>query len=601
MCTKNQEYRVFHYTIVLLALFVAVNVAYCQDKMDTTEQQPWFSISGTASVTADFYDYMADSVGSQPGRRPANLTRFLFSPTLKFGSYLSLPLNFMFSFPETNVTTPTIGNPTIAQYLQNPANAFGLSSFSPKIGWAQFHLGAHTPQFSELSGGDQQLFGGGIDIKPGAFRIAASAGVAQRGVASDLAKGIQGAYRKDMYMARISLGNDDSTHFGINAVYAKDSKESITNNITRITPARRLDDSVTIIPADTVRLRAEEGIVATVNGKVLFTEGIELKMEGAVSSFTRDLSSAEQVIEGNPLNSLTSTRTSTRADLAGTAEFGIRMKSWGIKFTGLYMGAGFVPIGFPFQQSDRFDLKVSPFVRLFNGDLSINASLGNRVNNLSGTKGETLSQLIASANINANIIEEFSINGSYSNFGVRNNQTNDTLKIQNVSSSLSIDPTLTLVGESMTHIINAGFSLDQFQDFNVVDGAQSTNDTKTLLANYNLTLNEIGLNVGTSGSYMENALSTGTVIIRSVSINASYSLFKRTLVPLASFTVGSSTLGANPTDSQNFLNIGLRWTATKWLTLNTSYRANTFEYGNPLPRGRAFAEQIIQLSATSNF
>lgn len=597
---KNTLCRI--YLCVIAVCFCSfITSGFSQEVVDSTSSEPWFSISGTASVTADIYDFTADSAGSQPGRRPANLTRLLFSPTLKFGSLFSLPLNVIFTFPETNTTTPTINNPTILQYLQNPANAFGLSSFSPKIGWAQFHLGAHIPQFSELSGGDQQLFGGGIDFKPGAFRVAASAGVAQRAVSSDFTKGIQGTYRKDMYMGRLAYGNDDSTNFGINVVYSKDSKESIANNITSITPSRLLSDSITIVPADTIRLRAEEGMVGTLNGKIIITEGLEFKMEGAVSSFTRDLHSVEQQIEGNPLNSLTTTRTSTRTDIAGTADLAIKMKTWGIQFTGLYMGAGFVPIGYPFQQADRFDLKASPYMRLFDGDLSIRGSIGNRVNNLSGTKGETLSQVIANANINATITQEFSISGSYSNFGIRNNNANDTLKIQNVSSAFSIDPSLMLVGESLTHIVNVSFSLDQFQDFNVISGAQSTNNTKSLMTNYNVTVNDIGLNIGTNASYMENMLTTGAIIIRSLGINASYSLFDRTLVPSASFTIGSSSLAANPIDTQSFLKAGLRWIATKWITFGASYGANMYEYGNPIPRGRSFSEQFIQFSATSSF
>lgn len=588
--------------LLVLGFIAPNNVAYSQEKMDSTSSEPWFSVTGSASATVDFYNFTSDPTSSQSARRPATLTRLLFSPTLKFGSLLSLPLNFMLSFPETNTTTPSIGSPTVSQFLQNPANAFGLSSFSPKLGWAQFHLGAHIPQFSELSGGDQQIFGGGIDLKPGAFRFAASAGVAQRAVSADFTQGIQGAYRKDMYMARLSYGKDDSSNVGINVVYSKDSKESIGNNIIGITPSRTIPgDSFTVVPADTVRLRAEEGMVGTLNAKVLIVEGLELKIEGALSNFTRDLSSAEQNIDGNPLGSISTTRTSTRADIAGTAELGLRTKTWGIKLSGLYLGAGFVPIGYPFQQADRFDIKASPYLKLFNGDLSINGSIGNRVNNLSGTKGETLSQLIASANINMNFTEEFSISGSYSNFGVRNDQTNDTLKIQNVSSSFSIDPSLTLAGETLTHSINLSFSLDQFQDFNVVSGAQSSNDTRTLMANYNLIFSQFGLNIGTTGSYMENALPSGAIIIRSLGINASYYLFNRTLVPSASLSIGSSTLAGSPTDTQSFLKAGLRWVSTKWLTFGASYGANQYQYGNPIPKGKSFSEQLFQLSATSSF
>lgn len=590
-----------HSTIVLslVVAFTSISSVITAKESDSTES--WFSISGSATATMDLYEFSSDPTGFQIGRRPANLSRFLFSPVLKFGSF-SLPLNFMLTYPETNVTTPIVSNPTLSQYFQSPANIFGISSLSQNLGWASFNLGAFTPQYSELSGGDIQLFGGGIDLKPGDFRIAATTGIAQRAVASDLANGVQGAYQKDMYMAKIGYGKEDSSNVALNLVYSRDNISSISNNIISILPSRTIDgDSVTVIPADTVRLRAEEGMIASLNSKIIIIDGISLKLEGAVSNFTRDQNAAEQDLEGNPFAVIMTTRASTRTDIAGTTELAVKMKNWGFRLTGLYMGAGFVPIGNPFQQSDRFDIKISPFFKLFDGNLSINGSIGNRVNNLSGTKGETLSQLIASANVNANITEEFSINGSYSNFGIRNNQRNDTLKIENVSSAFSIDPSYTIAGESMIHLINTSFSLDQFQDFNVVSGVQNSNDTKTMLASYMLTLKESGLSVGTTGSYMENALPTGAVIIRSIGVNASIALLERTLFPTASFNVGSSTLAGSTTDTQNFIKAGIRWVAAKWISFNASYGNNGFEYGNPLLRGRTFSERFFQFSAISNF
>lgn len=590
--------KYFTFFLFFVLAFTSSNLDINAQNSDSTES--WFSITGSATATMDLYDFTSDPSGSQAGRRPASLSRLLFSPVLKFGSF-SLPLQLMLTSPETNVTTPIISNPTLSQFFQSPANMLGISSLSQNLGWANFSLGAHTPQFSELSGGDQQIFGGGIDLKPGDFRIAASAGIVQRGVASDLTNGIRGAYQKDMYMAKIGYGKEDSSNVALNLVYSKDNRSSIANNIISILPSRTIDgDSVTIIPADTVRLRAEEGMIASINSKIIITEGIDFKLEGAVSNFTRDMSSPLQDVEGNPFTAFMSSRSSTRTDIAGTTEIGIRMANWGVRLTGLYMGAGFVPIGNPFQQSDRIDVKVSPYLRLFNGDLSINGSIGNRINNLSETKGETLNQLIASANIAANITEEFSINGSYSNFGVRNNNRNDTLRIENVASAFSIDPSYTIVGESLVHVINAGFSKDQFEDFNVFTGALSSNNTTTYLGSYMVSIKEMGLTIGTSGSYMENALPTGAVIIRSIGLNASMSLLERTLFPTASFSVGSSSLGGT-TDSQSFIKAGLRWVAAKWITFGANYGNNNFEYGNIVPRGRSFSERFFQFSATSNF
>jgi hypothetical protein len=569
---------------------------------DSTDSEPFFSITGSASLSADLYDFTSTPTGSQKGRRPPSLYRFLFSPTITIGSFISLPFNLMLTTPETNTITSSISTPSFSQYLQNPANAFGLLNFSPKIGWAQFSLGSHTPSFSKLTAGDQQLFGLGFDLNPGSFRIAASAGSSQRAIEPDYAKNIKGVYRRDMYMGRVSFGNPDATVIGLNMVYTKDDKSSIHNNILALNAAHPLQtDSSIIVPADTVRLRAEEGMVASADLNMKIGDGFIFNMEGAVSSFTRDLDSPINNIDGNPLSSIQTTRTSTRADFAGNADLAFQQTNWGIKLSGLYMGAGFVPVGYLFMQSDRLEFQIAPNLRLFDGAFSLNASLGQRVNNLSETKGEMTTQLIMSGNMNAEITKYLNISANYSNFGIRNNQAVDTLRVENVSQSFSFEPTLTIEQSSMINIIGAGISLDKFDDFNVISGLQSSNNTRTVFATYSNSFINIPLRFGIYGSYMENLLPLETIIIRTLSFNISYSFLKKTLAPALTISKSSNTLGSNPTDDQIFYKFAIRWQATKMITLNTSFGNNNYNYGNPISKGSSFKEYIFHFSISTRF
>lgn len=563
---------------------------------------PAVSFGGSITLTADFYNYTSTPDSAQKGRRPPSLFRLLFNPVLSFGDNISFPFNIHLTTPETNTLTPSISKPSLAQFLENPANSFGFSSITPKIGWAGFSLGSHSPNYSALSVGDQQIFGAGFDLKPGNFRIAASYGTSQRAIEPDTSKNIQGAYRRDMYMARAAFGKEDGVMIGLNIVRAKDDPTSIQNTIVSITPAHIIPTDTSFhVPADTIRLRAEEGFVASTDLKMQLGDGITFGGEVALSSFTRDLSSPEKAISGNPLSFAQTTRTSTRADLAGTATLGIQKKIWGLKFTGLYMGAGFAPIGYAFVQADRLEFSIAPNLHLFDNKFSINGSIGERTNNLSKTKGETTTQIIGSANMSADIGEAFNLSAQYSNFGIRNDQSFDSLKIQTVSQSLSIDPTLTLQMSSMTHIIAASFAIDDYKDFNVVSGATGSNDTKTLLGSYTAALNSIPLTVNLLASYMENRLSVGTLIIRSIGTTIGYSFFNRKLMPTFSVTASGSTLGAAPTDEQIFYKFGIRWRLAKMLDLMATIGNNSYLYGDPIPKGSAFKETIIQLSVTTQF
>lgn len=562
---------------------------------------PAVRVSGSLTLTADYYDYDASPDSAQKGRRPAQLYRVMFTPTIDFGGDLSLPINLNFLTPETNTLTPSVPSPTLPQILQNPANAFGLSSITPKLKWAQFHLGSHSPTYSELTAGDQPLFGAGFDLTPGEFRVSASLGATQRAVEPDTARNSAGTYRRDQYMARIGYGSEGKTTVSLNAVFAKDDPSSLRSNIVRIVPSHALaEDTAVVVPPDTVRLLAAEGMVTSLSLKVVVAEGIELTGEGALSSFTRDQSASIVDVE-NPLDFITPMRASTRADVGGNAALSFAFDAWGIKLSGVYLGAGFVPIGYAFGQSDKLELTVAPYLNLFDNALALRGSIGQRVNNLSSTAGETATHLIGSASINANISEALSIAAQYSNYGVRNSQVGDTLKVQNVSQSLSIDPTLALQTGGMLHTLTTSLALDKYDDFNVITGRESSNDTRTAFASYSASFDSLPLSLGLIGSYIENRLFEGDLIVRSIGANIGYSLFDRVLEPRASITIGSSTFAGDATDEQLFVKLGLRFRAGQMLSIGVDYGSNSYTYGNPLLRGTSYSESLAQLTLTTQF
>ncbi|MBK9182136.1 MAG: hypothetical protein IPP80_04805 [Ignavibacteria bacterium] len=587
-----------------LAFLFSTVLAVAQEERpaDSSQSTPLVTVTGNASITADFYDHSSDPPGSQAGRRPAQLYRLVFSPTITLGGLISLPFNIMLTLPETNTTTPTIQSPSFGQYITNPANAFGFSSFAPRIGWAQFFLGSHTPQYSTLSNSDLPLFGAGIDFQPLGLRIAASGGVVQRAVEPDSSRGTPATYRRDVYMGRIGTASNDSLTFGLNVVYARDDVSSIQNNVVTIIPQRTVDgDSTIILPADTIRLRPEEGMMASVDVVLGLAKGMNITAEAAVSSFTRDQTSDVKSIDGNPLDLVTTTRVSTRVDLAGTASFNVKSNVWGFSVTTLYMGAGYVPIAQPYQQSDRFEWKVAPSLQLFGGDVAINATVGHRINNLSGTKGETLSQAIYGGTVNAQFSDGFSTMFRYSNFGIRNKRDLDTLRVENVSQSFGIDPSLMIDGEDVLHTLNASLGLDTYDDFNVVSGIESSNDMRSAIINYLGSIKPVPLSVGVNASYVENILFTGLFIVRSVGGMIAYRFLNGDVVPSVSITNSSTTFGPSPSDQQLFFKASVRWRITKTTAFLASYGNNNYTYGNPSSRSTAFTERMIQLALSTSF
>jgi hypothetical protein len=565
-------------------------------------ESPSVRVSGSLTVSADFYEHTATPDSAQAGRRPAQLYRVLFTPTIELGGGVSLPINLNFLTPETNTLTPRVPSPSLGQILQNPANALGLSSISPKLPWAELHLGSHQPTYSELTAGDQPLFGAGFDLTPGHFRISASAGTTQRAVEPDSALNTPGAYRRDQYMARIGYGREGESSISLNAVFARDDASSLHDDVVSVAPMHAIaGDTSVVVPADTVRLRAAEGVVASLSAKAVIVDGIELTGEAALSSYTSDRSAAVVDIPGNPLKSLFTTRASTRADVGANAALSVALDSWGVKISGLYLGAGFVPIGYAFGQADRFEVAVAPWLNLFDRALMLKGSIGERMNNLSDNAGETATHVIGSASVDATIGEALTISARYSNYGVHNDQVGDTLKIRNVSQSLSIDPTVTMHLGGVSHSLTTSLALDAYDDYNVVTGARSSNDTRSAMLSYNASVDSVPLTLGVIASYLENRLFEGDLIVRSLGLDASYALFERAIEPRASIVVGSSSLGGGPSDRQLFLKLGLRVRAGEHLSVGIDVGSNRFTYADARPRGSEFRESLAQLSLSTSF
>ncbi|MBK9183760.1 MAG: hypothetical protein IPM83_11720 [Ignavibacteria bacterium] len=216
-------------------------------------------------------------------------------------------------------------------------------------------------------------------------------------------------------------------------------------------------------------------------------------------------------------------------------------------------------------------------------------------------KGETLSQAIYGGTVNAQFSDGFSTMFRYSNFGIRNKRDQDTLRVENVSQSFGIDPSLMIDGEDVLHTLNASLGLDTYDDFNVVSGIESSNDMRSAIINYLGSIKPVPLSVGVNASYVENILFTGLFIVRSVGGMIAYRFLNGDVVPSVSITNSSTTFGPSPSDQQLFFKASVRWRITKTTAFLASYGNNNYTYGNPSSRSTAFTERMIQLALSTSF
>jgi hypothetical protein len=578
--------------LVVAISMLAVHRAAAQEGEAAGDSSSIVGVAGSVTLTGDVYDFSSQGTIPVGSRRPPTLFRTILNPVVTVGNAISLPFTIMFSSRETSTITPPIANQTPSQFLLNAANSFGVS---PKIGWAEFHLGSHTPQFSELTAGDVQIFGLGFDLKPGNFRFAASAGIAQRAVETDTTAFTRGAYARYLYAASVGYMNGE-TEVALNLLRARDDPSSITELRERLVVA---PDTADPTYRDTIYTRSplmplpEEGLVTTISARVPVAEGATISGEAGASLFTRDMLASTIGERAAALNSLVRQRTSSRVDGAGKLTATLQRETWGISATGLYIGPGYATLGYPYLQPDRLEFTVAPSVRLFENKLNVAATFGHRTNNLTQSEGATTTQILASANVNAELAEGLTLATGYTNFGITTDVTNDTFKIRSIAQSFNFTPAYVIAGEDLIHTISATLALDDYNDLNPISGAQSSNNTKSATVAYAIAFTGIPLSSDVNGTYLINDMPAGALSIESISVGFGYSFLNGALAPSFSVSYTGSRPEGATADTELGVRLAATWRITPKLRLNVTASVNSYDYGSAHPSG-SFRENLLR-------
>ena len=579
-----------------LLLLGALGSLHAQEDEKPT---PAANLTGSATVSGDFYDFSSQGTIPIGARRPPSLIRFVITPTLTIAGKVSVPFTIAFSTRETSTITPPLQNPSLSGFLQNAASTF---SISPKSDWAEFHLGTHTPNFSELSVGNVQLFGLGADLTPGNYHFAASAGSLQRAVEADTVAGTRGAYSRYLYAGTVgykSAGGD----VALTVARVRDDPASIkTIRATLISRPDSLDPLLndTTFTRHPLMPSPQEEFVTTIATRLPLVEGTTLSMEVAGGLFTQDMLASAIGERAKELNNLMLQRTSSRADVAGKIGVDLGYDNWSLGLSALYIGPGYVTLAYPYLQPDRLEFSVAPRFLIIDSAVTVSGSIGLRTNNLAESNGATTRQIIAAANIDADITEELRLTTTYSNFGVSTDVTNDTLKVKTVAQAFSIGPTWTVTGVDATHTVMANVAIDNYDDFNAITGVGSSNRTLTLLAAYSVSLTAIPLSTDLTGLYLTNDLPTGKLSIQGVTLGVGYRFLEGKILPGLSVSYTSSTLGNETPDGQLGLRLSATWRITQKLRLVASASTTNYTYGSARA-GSSFTENLVRTALSWQF
>jgi len=560
-------------------LIIAIFCFLVQSVIGQESVNKW-QLNGSMSFYGDFYNMVADSSAAIRARRPGNLGRIVVNSTLSYGDF-SLPISLMLSVGQHSAILPPYSSSrNFTDYIKDPSNRIGIA---PRYKWVQVLLGTQVPQYSELSVGDLPVFGAGLNLRPGLFRFSCFAGTSQLAIEEDATKNIQGIYSRKMYSGKIGFGDEEATHLYLITTLMEDDTASLK-----------------IKPVNTM---PRNGLLSALDYRIKIGKQVYLKGEIAASAFTRD--SHSNLITNNslPINlppAIFKIQESSRFDYATALTLAKDGKIFGIKLTGKYIGDGFVPLGYPFMQTDRLDVTVNPRFNLLKDKFQLSGSFGKRINNLSGARAATTTQTIGSADMNVQITQGLSVSASFSNFDFRNSIMLDTLRVQMVTMSYSLSPTYTYTGKKNMHTLSILGSKNTFTDFNIISGALNDNDSRTALLTYLLANLNTPFTMSATLSYFDNLSSIGMLTTESANLSFGYRFFKKKLNTTAGMSYTTNKLETLSAGAQVTTNLGLKYSLNKKINLAAFGSINLFKYGTERP-GVSYRENLLRLSLTYKF
>jgi len=532
---------------------------------DTAKKKPLIKLTGTMGITYEGYGLNVKPTGSNiySPRKPWNQVRLLLNQTLHIGNKLYILLSMNFASIATNFAGPYAGlkNQTIGQFLTNPANNFSLN---PKYKWVELLLGTQYIKYSDLSTGDIGVFGAGVNLSPGKFRIKYFTGISQQGinrVALPL-PGTIGAFKRKHYMFQIGTEVEGEHKAAFTISKAKDVVQSVTS------------PPLTVLP--------QEGFTISFLAEKYFKTGWFINLEMAQSVFTKDLNMPLLLLTDNvSVKPFISARTSSVKDQAGQLSFGKKSANFDISYATKYLGAGYQTTGYPFMQADHWDNTINTRLNLLKNKMNINASIGQRVNNLSNTSLRA-TQFLGNINWFTQVNDRLSVNVNYNNFGFQTVSGLNPFGIKNVSNDFGVSPTYTWSNESVTNTLSMNYNYSKYDERDVNTGITTSNNTHTLVLSYMPIYVNRTITPDFSLMYFNNTIPSVKNRLLTLSSGLGFPLVSEKLQVKGQILYTIGKLNSFTANNNLVLSCSFDYKLNKKLTWNSFLSTNYYRYGNEL-------------------
>lgn len=314
--------------------------------------------------------------------------------------------------------------------------SYTLLGLSPSYKWATFHLGFRSMHFSQYTLANHSFYGGGVELKPGRFRLSSFYGRLRRATSESigLRQSLDPAYNRMGWGLKIGYENGED-QLSLSVFGAQDEFSDLID--VRNNP----------------EIKPQENTAIGITGSKKIGPFMRLEIDYAFSALTRDVLSPET--ERSSYNNLQ--RVFGLFDPNSSSEFRKALKTkitfspgFGeINLTHERVDPGYRSLGSLFFNNDFENITGGGQFRTMENHLMLSVNGGFQRNNLSGQESNGLTRFVGSVHASYNYSDRGIISISYSNFRTTNTLYVATIPIIQIDSI-----TLSLVNQQASFSFN---------------------------------------------------------------------------------------------------------------------------------------------------
>lgn len=285
---------------------------------------------------------------------------------------------------------------------------FNQLSFAPQYKWVKTYIGYSSMSFSPYTLSGHVFLGGGVELTPGKWRLAAMAGRLQKPVPfnpADSSGNYNAAFRRMGYGLKAGYENGGNA-VDVSVFSAKDQPGSIPY----------------VLPESS--LAPKQNLAVSVHGRKqlgrFFAEA-EYGFSSLINDTRAERRDSAATGGSNLLKGLLPQTATNRYYDALTGSFGYQGSWYGLQARYERIAPEYQTLGAYFFNNDLQNITLAPSVRLFKNTLNLMGSAGLQRNNLDQSRTATTRRLVGSLNAAYTPNEHWNLTATHSNFSAYTN------------------------------------------------------------------------------------------------------------------------------------------------------------------------------------